>query len=117
MSKVKRTFDDLQCYVGNVKELLDETEDLILDQTDEVIVLDFKSVPKILQVVWDQFRETVLECEGKEIVIALPEGFIGDMIRAALTLIGFQIDNTVSVDSPDLVPDHLKDTSDEEPQV
>jgi len=55
------------------------------------IKLDFKSGVELMQIVWDQVKETALECEGKEIEIELPGGVVGLIVGAALQAVGFKL--------------------------
>lgn len=105
---LKQSTDDVQCYIGNTQELLQDLEGEVFNDTGEVIEVDIQQGGKLLQILWDQFKETVLECEGKRVVVKYPAGWQGQLLRFAATFVGFNLESPTVVDSPDLVPDHIK---------
>jgi hypothetical protein len=44
-----------------------------------------------MQVLWNKFKETAAECEGKTIEVKLPDTWTGMIINAALAAIGFKL--------------------------
>lgn len=79
------------CYAVNVGELLNEVDGQFFDDEGKFIELDFDETVKLLQIVWDKVKETAQECEGKEITVKLPQGVIGGIIAAALSVVGFKL--------------------------
>lgn len=88
---IKDVLKDASCYTGNIAELTEEVADVMVEDQDGKVILDFKGGVALVQVLWDKFKETALECAGKEIQIKLPETLAGQLIGAALGLIGFRL--------------------------
>ena len=88
---IKDVLKDASCYTGNVSELAGELSGVMVEDQDGKVVLDFKGGVKLLQVLWDKFKETALECAGKEVRVTLPDNLTGQIIGAALGLIGFKL--------------------------
>ena len=89
---LKTSLGDAACYIGNVAELAEEVGDVLVEDGDGKIILDFDGGIKLLQVVWDKVKETVFECAGgQELQIKLREGILGGIIAAALSLVGFRL--------------------------
>lgn len=105
---LKKSTDDVQCYIGNTQELLQDLEGEVFTDTGNVIEVDIQKGGTLLQILWDQFKETVLECEGKRVVVKYPAGWQGQLLRFAASFIGFNLESPTVIDSPDLVPDHIK---------
>ncbi len=91
----RRSFKDVlsgaECYLGNLEELAGELDEVLVEDEEGQIVLTFDGVKSVVQVVWDKVKETVLECQGKEIVVKLPEGLVGNLLAATLQLLGFKL--------------------------
>lgn len=88
---LKDALEDASCYLGNLEELTTEANEVLVEDTEGKIVLDFKGGVSLLQIVWDKIKETVSECAGKEIEVKLPDGIAGSLIAAALQLVGFKL--------------------------
>lgn len=85
-----------ECYTANLSELAaklnKEIEFIENPETGEAqIKLDFKSGMELVQIIYDQVKETALECEGKELKIKLPGGIPGLIMSAALQAVGFKL--------------------------
>lgn len=109
MANVKNTLDDVQCYVGNTQELLQDLEGEVFEDDGTVIKFNIEKGGVLAQVLWNQLRETILECEGKQLVVQYPEGFAGAALQLIFQLANFRLESPVVIDSPDLVPDHIKE--------
>lgn len=105
---LKTTTDDAQCYLGNIQELLNDLEGEVFTAKGDVVEFDLKKGGKLLQILWDQGRESLLECEGKQMVVKYPDGIAGSVLELAFSFIGFNLQAPVAIDSPELVPDHIK---------
>lgn len=105
---VKTSLDTAECYVGNVKELLDDFEGEFVSDAGGIVTIKVQTIGKMGQLFWNQFRETLLECEGKVVQVQYPPDFIGTLLKTVLTLAGFDLEAPVVIDSPELVPDHIK---------
>lgn len=79
------------CILGNVGEMFDETSDVMVEDADGKVILNFEGARDVLQVVWNKFKETMSECAGKEIEVKLPSGYVGVILSAALAAIGFKL--------------------------
>lgn len=79
------------CYLGNIAEMFDETADVMVENEEGKVVLDFNGARDVVQVIWDKFKETMAECAGKEVEVRLPEGVIGGLVAAALGALGFRL--------------------------
>lgn len=88
---IKDVLMGANCYIGNLEELTEEVADVLVEDADGKVVLDFKGGVSLLQVLWDKFKETAQECAGKEIKVVLPDGLVGQILGAALGLIGFRL--------------------------
>ena len=82
---------DANCYIGNLNELLADLGDVLVEDEDGVVRVDFADAVKLIQVVWDAVKETSLECADKEIVVKLPEGLPGQLVAALLAIIGIKL--------------------------
>lgn len=88
---IKDVLGDAGCYLGNLSELTEEASEVLVEDVDGKVVLDFTGTISLLQILWDKVKETAQECAGKEITVKLPDGLVGQLIAAALTLIGFKL--------------------------
>lgn len=79
------------CYLGNVAEMFDETADVLVEDADGKVKVDFDGALQIIQVIWNKFKETMQECAGKEVEIVLPGGVIGGLVSAALGVLGIKL--------------------------
>lgn len=84
-------FTDVACYTQNIAELANEMDDQFINEDNDFVEIDVMTVFQILQTVWDQVKETALECEGKEIKVKLPDNWIGMVLRAALSAVGLSL--------------------------
>lgn len=80
-----------ECYLSNLAELSAELEEVMVTETGEAIEFDLTGIVATVQVLWDKFKETAQECEGKAIEVKLPEGFVGMILSASLAAIGFKL--------------------------
>lgn len=89
---IRPIFQKIECYTANIAELADEIEDELFEENDTgVVTLDFDAFKGLLQVVWNKVKETAFECENKRIEVKLPSGWVGTLIGAALSAIGFKL--------------------------
>lgn len=81
-----------ECYLANFAELAKELGEVVVEDDGSVIKIDsHKEVVAILQVLWDKFKETAEECEGKKIEVEMPEGLFGMITSAAVSALGFRL--------------------------
>lgn len=80
-----------ECYLGNLAELAARLDDVTVTDEDGKIILDLKGTVAVINTVWSQVKETVKECEGKDLEVNLPDGIIGNILAAALGVIGIQL--------------------------
>ena len=87
------TFDRAKCLIGNVDELAAELSPYVrdLDGDGKIDPITYTGVLAIIQITWDKFKENMLECYGKEIVVKLPGGFTGSLIQGALAILGLKL--------------------------
>lgn len=90
-TSIKDSLASASCYTGNLSELADEVSDVLVEDVDGKIILDFDGGVQLLQVVWDKVKETALECADKKIEVKLPDGLLGSLVAAALSLVGFRL--------------------------
>lgn len=88
---IKDILADAGCYLGNLAEMFDETSDVMVENAEGKVVLDFDGFRDVLQIVWNKFKETLSECAGKEIEVKLPGGYVGIILNAALAAVGFKL--------------------------
>jgi len=97
MSEAKKSnlgsvLGDAGCYLSNLAELATELSDVAVEDDGSVIKIDEpQDVIKILQVLWNKFKETAQECEGKEITVSLPSTLVGGAVSAVLGFLGFKL--------------------------
>ena len=91
VKSIKDSLGTAACYIGNLSELADEVSDVLVEDDGGKIVLDFTGAIRLLQAVWDKLKETASECADREIEVKLPAGLVGQLIAAALTLVGFRL--------------------------
>lgn len=81
-----------ECYLANFAELAADLKEVAVEQDGSVIKIEGpQEVVAIVQVLWDKFKETALECEGKTIEVKLPGSWTGMILAAALNAIGFKL--------------------------
>jgi hypothetical protein len=91
-SNLGSVLGDAGCYLGNLAELAEELSAVAVEDDGSVIKIDEpQDVVKILQVLWNKFKETAQECEGKEITVSLPSTLIGGAVSAILGFLGFKL--------------------------
>lgn len=91
-SNLGSVLGDAGCYLSNLAELAEELKDVAVEDDGTVIKIDEpQDVVKILQVLWDKFKETAKECEGKEITVSLPGTLVGGAVSAILAFLGFKL--------------------------
>jgi hypothetical protein len=95
-----KIFKKLECYSTNTAEMSKELRTVLIDPATD----DFKNIPlttatKAIQVAYNQLRETILECEGNEFVVPLPEGPAGVVLNLLLTALGIDLNAPVKPDS------------------
>lgn len=89
---IKDVFGKVECYTSNISELAGEINDEItVNEETNKIEIDLNGVASLLQVFWNKVKETAQECEGKTIEVKLPAGLAGNIISAALGLVGFKL--------------------------
>lgn len=79
------------CYSTNLAELLAEGADEFIDSDGKFLKFDFSLAVKLINVFWAKIKETILECEGKEVEIKFPTGPIGVIISTLLAALGIRI--------------------------
>ena len=94
--KIQEVLQDTECYAANLAELAKKLDKEIKFKEDKetgesTIEMDFKTGVKLVQLVWDQVKETAKECENKDIKVQLPGGVFGLVMGAALQAIGFKL--------------------------
>jgi hypothetical protein len=102
-NKVKpgRVFKKVECYSTNVGEMASELRKVLINpQTDEFNDIPLSTATKGVQAAYNQLRETILECEGKEFVIPLPSGTAGVVLNLLLISLGIDINAPIVIDSP-----------------
>lgn len=81
-----------ECYLSNLSELAGELKEVAVELDGSIIKIDsYQDVVIILQVLWDKFKETAKECEGKDIEVKLPSGLTGVILQAAMAAVGFKL--------------------------
>lgn len=91
----------VECYAQNTGEMAAELRNALIDPTTEDFKkIDIKVAAKGIQAAYDQFRETILECTGDEVVITLPEGTAGVVLGILLQSLGINLSSPIVIDSP-----------------
>lgn len=83
-----------ECYNINAQELITILQNNIVDEYGNVIKVDPVAIIRTLDSLWYQVRETVLECENKQIIVELPE-----TVTFLLKAIGLDLNRPVTPDS------------------
>lgn len=93
--KTEATFKDVlgksECYFGNIAELAGELDEVIVQQPDGKIILNLEGSVAVINTVWAKIKETVKECEGKDLEVNLPDGLVGMIVGAALSAVGIKL--------------------------
>jgi len=81
-----------ECYLANMAELAKELQGVLVEQDGNIIKIDdYREVVAIVQVLWDKFKETAKECEGKEFEIKLGNDLVAMIVKTTLSVIGFNL--------------------------
>tara|TARA_R100001086_G_C11700561_1_gene221245 strand:- start:230 stop:523 length:294 start_codon:yes stop_codon:yes gene_type:complete len=81
-----------ECYLGNLSELAGELSDVIVSEEGDLIKIEnYQQVVKIIQVLWDKFKETAQECEGKTIEVKLGNDLVAMITKTTLSVLGFNL--------------------------
>lgn len=88
---IKDVLGDASCYIGNFAELTEDLSEVMVEDEQGKVILDFEGAVNVIQVTWDSVKETALECAGKEIEVRLPDGPLGIIIAAGLAALGFKL--------------------------
>lgn len=81
-----------ECYLGNMAELAANLQEVLVEEDGSTIKIDnYQEVVAILQVLWNAFKETAQECEGKNIEVKFGKDLMGTIITAALSVLGFEL--------------------------
>jgi hypothetical protein len=91
----------IECYATNTGEMASELRTALVDPTTEDFKkIDIKVAAAAIQASYDQFRETILECTGEEVIITLPSGTAGVILGILLQSLGIDLNSPIIVDSP-----------------
>lgn len=96
MDATKKSLGDVlgkaECYLANFSELAGDLNAVLVEEDGTLLTIDdYKDVVAILQVLWDKFKETALECEGKTIEVKLGNDLVSSITKAALSVAGFNL--------------------------
>ncbi len=83
---------DVECYSANLAEFAKEIREKLIDPTTDrfkPVTLEFTVT--VIQTAYDKMQETLMECEGREVVINLPEGAAGTLISLLLQVLGIKL--------------------------
>ena len=80
----------VECYVTNVSELLQAFEENYIEENN-TIKINLETLLSILQMLWDKTKETSIECEGKELIVDMPDGVAGSIFKVVLDLLKFKL--------------------------
>jgi len=83
---------DVECYSSNVGEFAADLRVKLIDpNTDQFKDVNLEFVISAIQTSYDNFKETLKECEGVDVTIQLPDGYVGTIIRLVLEVLGLEL--------------------------
>ena len=89
--EIKNSLEDVGCYVTNVGELMTEIGDGFVTEDNKIVIKFPDGVKKLIQTLISKTDETLMECEGKELVFDVPEGVVGETIKFLVKSLGFEV--------------------------
>lgn len=100
-AKPGQILKQVECYSTNVGEMAAELRKVLIEPaTDELKDIKLKEAVEAIQAAYDQTRETIFECAGKDVTPQLPDTFTGQAVSILLLTLGLRLDNPIVVDSP-----------------
>lgn len=94
MSKIQEVntqaaLGDAACYAANAAELLAKVAATVPVTPDGKIRIDFKTAVAVLQLFWDQFKQSARDCAKKEIEV--PNQGFWNIARSLLAIVGIRL--------------------------
>lgn len=77
------------CYVDRVADAIKEVT-RVLPVENGKVVISWPVARDVINLLWANFRKSVKDCDGKEIVIKRPTGFLG-ILPAVAAWLGLRI--------------------------
>lgn len=77
------------CYVGRVADAIKKVT-ATLPIVDGKVVLSWPVARDVINLLWAEFKTSAKQCDGKEIVIKRPTGFLG-ILPAVAAWLGLRI--------------------------
>ena len=91
MGELKSKVGKAGCHIENVGELLQEFDADFITESGNVINLTAEQYFDLLQLLMNKFKETMLECEGKEVKIDFGDGPVANILEGILKTLGFDL--------------------------
>ena len=85
--QLEKLSQGLNCYSLNASEFIQEFNAKFVSDDGKIIKLTFTSGTEIANSIWEKVKETLKECEGREIVVVVPTGIKGLIVNSALSVI------------------------------
>ena len=83
---------DVECYSANLAEFAKELREKLIDpNTDGFKPVNIEFAVATIQTSYNKLQETLLECEGKDLDIKLPDGAAGAIIKLLLEVLGITL--------------------------
>lgn len=77
------------CYVGRVADAIKKVT-ATLPVVDGKVILSWPVARDVINLLWSEFKASAKQCDGKEIVIKRPTGFLG-ILPAVAAWLGLRI--------------------------
>ena len=77
------------CYVDRVADAIKEVAKVLPVENGKVVI-SWPVARDVINLLWANFRKSVKDCDGKEIVIKRPTGFLG-ILPAVAAWLGLRI--------------------------
>lgn len=87
----KSTFGQAGCHIENIGEILMEFDNKFISEDGGIIKLGVDDYLALTQMLLDKFKESLKECEGKEIVIDFGDGPVANTAEMLLRALGFKL--------------------------
>jgi hypothetical protein len=87
----KSKFGTIGCYVENFGEFMQEFEENHVNDDGKVVTLKINSILDLMQETVNKYKESKLECEGKEVEIDFGDGAVATLLENLLRALGFEL--------------------------
>jgi hypothetical protein len=91
MNEFKSPIGVVGCYLENVGEFLQEFEENNVTTDGKVDKITIAAALTLMQESLNKYKESKLECEGKEVVIDFGDGPIATLLEGLFKSLGFEL--------------------------